>query len=63
MMYRGYKAHVDYNDETKMYTGTISGIKNIVHFQAPTLMELKLQFIDSVEQYLASLPPESHENP
>lgn len=53
MKYKGYTAHVEYDDEAKIFHGEVLGIKDVVTFQGTTVIEIEQAFKDSVEDYLA----------
>lgn len=52
MKYKGYIAHVKYDDEAKIFHGEVLGIKDVVTFQGTTVDEIEAAFKGSVDDYL-----------
>ena len=52
MNYKGYLGHVVYDDEAKLFHGTVIGLKDVITFQGTTVKELDKAFTDSVDDYL-----------
>jgi len=50
--YKGYTAHVVFDDEAKLFHGEVIGIKDVITFQGESVKELEKAFKDSVEDYL-----------
>lgn len=53
MTYKGYKGHVIYDDEAKLFHGEVIGLKDVITFQGTSVKELEKAFKDSVDDYLA----------
>ncbi|ABC23992.1 type II toxin-antitoxin system HicB family antitoxin [Rhodospirillum rubrum] len=53
MKYKGYTSSaIDFDEEDKLFSGTIDGIKDVVHFAASSADDLVQAFHDSVDDYL-----------
>lgn len=52
MEYKGYKAHVAFDDEADIFYGEIINIRDVITFQGTNVKELRVAFEDSVEDYL-----------
>lgn len=52
MIYKGYKGHVEYDDEAKIFHGEVVGLKDVITFQGTSVKELEKAFIDSIDDYL-----------
>lgn len=69
--YKGYTARVEIDAEQGIITGTVVGLKDIIHFQAHDVAGIEPAFHLVVDEYLAwcaeeGVPPErlySGENP
>lgn len=53
MTYKGYLAHVEFDDEAEIFHGEIINIRDVITFQGSTVKELKKAFTDSIDDYLA----------
>ncbi|MBF0200363.1 MAG: type II toxin-antitoxin system HicB family antitoxin [Desulfamplus sp.] len=53
MKYKGYIAHIEYDDEDRIFVGHLTGIKDIVGFHGSTVEELEKAFHESVDNYIA----------
>ena len=53
MTYKGYIAHIEYDDDAENFHGEVVNIRDVITFQGSAVKELKKAFIDSVEDYLA----------
>ncbi len=53
MKYKGYIAHIEYDDDDSIFVGHLAGIKDIVGFHATTVSELEIAFHESVDNYIA----------
>lgn len=51
--YKGYIAHIEFDDEAELFHGEVINTRDVVTFQATTAHELKKEFIASVDDYLA----------
>lgn len=49
---KGYTARVEYDDEDRLFTGRIAGIRDGVGFHADTVDELRAAFREAVEDYI-----------
>ena len=54
MKYKGYTAHIDYDDRDGIFVGRILGITDIIGFHAESVPELRQAFKEAVDDYLAS---------
>lgn len=59
--YKGYTATVKYDEDALLFHGEVSGIRDVVTFQARTAEELKSAFRESVDDYLALCAEDSVE--
>ena len=54
MKHKGYEAGaIEFDDEAGLFSGTVAGLRDVVHFAGSTAAELKQAFRDSVDDYLA----------
>ncbi|MBW2010511.1 MAG: type II toxin-antitoxin system HicB family antitoxin [Deltaproteobacteria bacterium] len=53
MKYKGYIAHIEYDEEDRIFVGHLAGIKDIVGFHGSTVNELENAFHESVDNYIA----------
>jgi predicted HicB family RNase H-like nuclease len=53
MKYKGYTAHVEYDEDDRIFVGHLAGIKDIVGFHGATVDDLEHAFRESVDNYLA----------
>lgn len=53
MQYKGYLAHVEYDDVSNIFHGEVINIRDVITFQGKSVNELKKAFEDSVKEYLA----------
>ncbi len=53
MKYKGYIAHIEYDNEDRIFIGHLAGIKDIVGFHGTTVDELENAFHESVDNYIA----------
>jgi len=53
MQYKGYIAHVEFDDEANIFHGEVINTRDVITFQGRSVEELKKTFADSVEDYLA----------
>ena len=54
MIYKGYTARIDYDDDDKILVGSLAGIRDIVSFHGATVKELEKGFHEAVNHYLAA---------
>lgn len=52
MKYKGYIAHVEYDEDANIFHGEVVNIREVITFQGKSVEELKKAFEDSVEDYL-----------
>jgi len=52
MIYKGYTAVVEFDDESEIFFGKVVDIKDIITFQASNVKGLKLEFKNSIDDYL-----------
>jgi len=53
MEYKGYTAGpIDFDSKENTFSGTVSGLKDVVHFEGSTARELARAFRESIEAYL-----------
>jgi predicted HicB family RNase H-like nuclease len=54
MVYKGYNAKIEYDDEDKILFGRITGIRDIVSFHGTSVAEVEAAFHESVNDYVAA---------
>jgi predicted HicB family RNase H-like nuclease len=54
MTYKGYAAHIEYNDKDACFVGHIAGIADAIGFHADNVQDLRDAFGAAVEDYLAT---------
>ena len=52
MIYKGYRARIEYDDEDGIMTGQIAGIRDGVGFHADSVEGLKEAFHEAVDDYV-----------
>jgi predicted HicB family RNase H-like nuclease len=53
MEYKGYAAGpIDFDQEENTFSGTVAGLKDVIHFEGATARELSRAFRESIETYL-----------
>ena len=52
MTHKGYSASVGYDDEEKIFTGKIAGIRDGIGFHADNVEALQAAFHEAVEDYI-----------
>ena len=53
MEYKGYAAGpIDFDPEEKTFSGTIAGLRDVIHFEGRTATELERAFCESIDSYL-----------
>lgn len=52
IVYQGYSARIDYDDEDGLFTGKIAGITDTVSFHADTVEDLRAAFHEAVDDYI-----------
>lgn len=53
LSYKGYHARVEFDEEDRILTGEIFGIRDSISFHGSTIDELIERFHNSVDEYLA----------
>ena len=54
LSYKGYTAGpVEFDEDARLFSGTVAGLRDVVHFAGRTADELSQAFRDSVDDYLA----------
>lgn len=51
--YRGYTATVEYDEDEKLWHGTLDGIKDLVNFHAFEIENIEQEFHNAVDDYIA----------
>ncbi len=51
--YRGYIGHFSFDEEKMMFFGKVANSHDFITFQGKSVSELKLNFRNSVEEYIA----------
>ena len=53
MEYKGYAAGpIDFDAEAHTFSGTVSGLRDVIHFEGSTARELARAFRESIDTYL-----------
>lgn len=52
MQYKGYVAHIEFDDEANIFHGEIINIRDVITFQGSSVAELRKAFEASVDDYL-----------
>ena len=52
MNYKGYSGTVEYDDENRVFTGSVINVKTVITFHGNTVDELESEFRASVDDYL-----------
>jgi predicted HicB family RNase H-like nuclease len=52
--HKGYTGSVEFSDEDEVFFGKIVGIRDLVTFEADSVVKLKKAFKDAVEDYIAT---------
>ncbi|MFP3940670.1 MAG: type II toxin-antitoxin system HicB family antitoxin [Thermoanaerobaculia bacterium] len=50
--YKGYKGHVEFDEEAGLFHGEVVDTRDVITFQGTSVEELERAFRDSVEDYL-----------
>lgn len=53
MEYKGYLGCVEFDDEDGVFSGEVIGTRDVISFQGATVAELKEEFQNSVDDYIA----------
>ena len=53
MEYKGYAAGpIDFDPAEKTFSGTVAGLRDVIHFEGRTAKELERAFRESIDSYL-----------
>jgi predicted HicB family RNase H-like nuclease len=52
MTYKGYTAHIEFDEEAGLFHGEVIDTKDVITFQGSSVKELNKTFKDSVDDYL-----------
>ena len=52
MSHKGYSALVQYDADDEIFYGELLGIRDVVGFHADNVVDLKVAFVEAVEDYL-----------
>ena len=52
MNYKGYIGNVEYDDEAKIFAGSVINTKTVITFQGTSVEEIEKEFRASVDDYL-----------
>ena len=52
LAYRGYTATVEYDEDDKLWHGTLDGVKDLVNFHALEIENIEQEFRNAVDDYL-----------
>lgn len=58
MSHKGYTARVEYDERDNIFVGRILGIRSIISFHGETVAELRSEFEQAIEEYLADCKKE-----
>ena len=53
MEYKGYRGSVEYSDEDNCLYGKVLGIRSLILYEGSSVAELRADFEDAIEDYLA----------
>ena len=54
LSYKGYAAGpIEFDEDARLFSGTVAGLRDVIHFAGRTADELAQAFRDSVDDYLA----------
>jgi predicted HicB family RNase H-like nuclease len=53
MAYKGYLAHITFDEQANLFHGEVINIRDVVTFQGQSIDELLQALVDSVEDYLS----------
>lgn len=53
MNYKGYIGKVEYDDENRIFTGSVINLRTVITFQGSSVDEIEQEFKASVDDYLA----------
>lgn len=52
MIYKGYAARIEYDDEDKIFVGHLAGIRDVVSFHGDSVTSLEKAFHEATDDYL-----------
>jgi predicted HicB family RNase H-like nuclease len=52
MEYKGYAGFIDFDADDKTFSGTVTGLRDVIHFEGRTAAELLRAFRESIDSYL-----------
>ncbi len=61
MTYKGYTAHIEFDEEAGFFHGEVIDTKDVITFQGTSVKELNKTFKDSVDDYLEFCKSRSEE--
>ena len=62
MEYRGYAAGpIEFDPDENTFSGTVAGLRDVIHFEGSTARELTRAFRDSIDTYLEYCAEEGKE--
>ena len=61
MTYKGYTAHIEFDEEAGLFHGEVIDTKDVITFQGSSVKELNKTFKDSVDDYLEFCKSRSEE--
>jgi predicted HicB family RNase H-like nuclease len=61
MTYKGYTAHIEFDEEAGFFHGEVIDTKDVITFQGSSVKELNKTFKDSVDDYLEFCKSRSEE--
>ena len=53
MIYKGYNARIEFDEQDRIFVGHLAGIRDIVGFHGSSVNELEAAFHEAVNDYLA----------
>ncbi len=54
MKHKGYVAHVEFDQDDKIFVGRVVGIRDGINFHGESVKDLETAFSESVDNYLAA---------
>lgn len=52
MKYKGYEAHIEFDDNANVFRGEVIGLSDVITFQGTCVEELEEEFHISLDEYL-----------
>jgi predicted HicB family RNase H-like nuclease len=52
MKYKGYEAHIEFDEEGMLFHGEVIGLQDVITFQGTCVEELDREFHTSLDEYL-----------